>query len=316
MPLSLPETQAIAELADHLYNYLPGKAHPYARPPISFETISAQLGLGNSWPGGSKLPAITMLLERTLEYRRGRFCDFILAVVREGIKYRTKKGQPLTRDEIEMLNQLVLKVGFKIPELWDPSFLASLPSKPKTDSGENEPGLQPSPSAERLAELRQTFLNLEKMEPQKRGFAFERFLNELFAEFGLTPRGSFRLRGEQIDGSFEFESNTYLVEAKWQLAPIGQAELLVLHGKVAGKATWSRGLFVSVGGFSHDGLDAFSRGRPSNLIAMNGQDLYFILEGEMRLPEALRLKTRRAAETGRVMVSVYQLLAEGYGGKW
>ena len=315
MPLSLSEVQAVSELADHLYDYLPGKAHPYARPPISFETVSARLGLGNLWPGGSKLPAITMLLERTLEYQRGRFCDLIITVVREGIKYRTKKGQPLTRDDIETLNQLVLKVGFKIPELWDPSFLASLPPRPETHKGDQEAEPQPRPSTERQAELRQTFLNLEKMEPQKRGFSFERFLNELFAEFSLAPRGSFRLRGEQIDGSFEFESNTYLVEAKWQSTPIGQAELLVFHGKVAGKATWSRGLFISVGGFSGDGLAAFSRGRPSNLIAMNGQDLYFILEGEMPLPEALRLKTRHAAETGEVMISVYQLLAEGYGGK-
>lgn len=312
MPLSLSETQAIAKLADHLYDYLPGKAHPFARPPISFETISAQLGLGNFWPGGSKLPAITTLLERTLEYQRGRFCDFILTAVREGIKYRTKRGQPLTRDEIETLNQLVLKVGFKIPELWDPSFLTSLPSSPKTDKEEQGSEMQQGPSAERLSELQQAFLGLEELTPQQRGFAFERFLNELFAEFGLAPRGSFRLRGEQIDGSLEFENNTYLVEAKWQSTPIGQAELLVFHGKVAGKTTWSRGLFISVGGFSEDGLAAFSRGRPSNLIAINGQDLYFILKGEMTLPEALWLKTRRAAETGEIMVPIYQLMAEGY----
>ena len=314
MPISLSETQAVAELAEHLYTYLPGKAHPYARPAISFETISAQLGLGNFWPGGSKLPAITMLLERTLEHQRGRFCDLLLAVVREGLKYRMKRGQPVTRDDIETLNQLVSKVGFKIPELWDPTFLDSLPSGLRANKEEIEVHPQADPTAERLAELRQTVLNLEKLETQRRGYAFEVFLNELFAEFGLAPRGSFRLQGEQIDGSFEFESSTYLVEAKWQSKPVGQADLLVFHGKVAGKATWSRGLFVSVGGFSQDGLDAFSRGRSSNLIAMNGQDVYFILEGEMSLPEALRLKTRRAAETGEIMVSVYRLMVEGHRG--
>jgi hypothetical protein len=315
MSLSLAEVQAVSELADHLYDYLPGKAHPYARPPISFETISIQLGLGDFWPGGSKLPAITMLLEHTLEHRRGLFCDLIVAVVREGIKYRTKKGEPITRNDMENLNQLVLRVGFKIPELWEPSFLTSLPSQKGTDKEEPEATPRSGPSAERLLELRQTFLDLEKTEPQKRGFAFERFLNQLFAECDLAPRDSFRLRGEQIDGSFEFDGNTYLVEAKWQSTPVGQADLLVFHGKVAGKTTWSRGLFISFGGFSEDGLDAFSRGRPANLIGMNGQDLYFILEGEMSLSEALRIKTRRAAETGEIMVSVYHLLAEGYGGQ-
>jgi len=93
MPLSLTQTQIIAEIAEHLYSYLPGKAHPFARPPISFETVSAQLGLQDFWLGGSKLPAITTLLEYTLEYRPQRFCDLILKVVQEGIKYRRKRGK-------------------------------------------------------------------------------------------------------------------------------------------------------------------------------------------------------------------------------
>jgi len=313
MPLSLSETRAIAEVAAHLYDYLPGKAHPYARPPISFETVSAELGLRDFWPGGSKIPAITVLLERTLEHRRDRFCDLVLAVVREAIKYRTKKRQPLTREEIETLNQLILEVGFKIPELWDPKFLAGLPSRVKGDEEEQQPEKQRGPSPERLADLQQSLVGLEEVAPQKRGFAFERFLNELFGAFDLAPRGSFRLQGEQIDGSFELEGHTYLLEAKWQSQPVGQADLLVLRGKVEGKATWSRGLFISYSGFSQDGLAAFSRGRAPNLIAMDGQDLYFILEGAMTLPDALRLKTRRAAETGEIMVTVYQLLTEGYG---
>ena len=96
MSLSLSETQVIAELADHLYDYLPGKAHPYARPPISFETIAVQSGLGNFWPGGSKLPAITALLEHTLEHQRGRFCDLVVTVVREGIKYLSDEERTIS----------------------------------------------------------------------------------------------------------------------------------------------------------------------------------------------------------------------------
>ena len=215
---------------------------------------------------------------------------------------------------MQALNRLVLRVRFKIPELWDPDFLSSLPSRSKTDEREQETERQSCILAKRLTELQQRFLNLENMEPHRRGFAFESFLKELFGGFGLAPRTAFRVQGEQIDGSFEFEGHTYLVEGKWQSPPTGQAQLLVFHGKVAGKATWSRGLFISVGGFSRDGLEAFSRGRSSNMIAMNGQDLYFVLEGEMSLPDAIRLKTRRAAETGEIMVPVYKFLTEGHGG--
>ena len=56
---------------------------------------------------------------------------------------------------------------------------------------------------------------VEKLAPQQRGFAFESFLDTMFAVFRLSPRKSFRLVGEQIDGSFELNHNTYLVEAKW-----------------------------------------------------------------------------------------------------
>jgi hypothetical protein len=37
---------------------------------------------------------------------------------------------------------------------------------------------------------------------QPRGYAFEKFLKDLFDTFGLQAREAFRLRGEQIDGSF------------------------------------------------------------------------------------------------------------------
>lgn len=98
-----------------------------------------------------------------------------------------------------------------------------------------------------------------------------------------------------------------MVEAKWQNTPVGLSDLLVFRGKVEGKATWSRGIFISINGFTDEGLTAFSHGRPTNIIAINGQDIYFILEGKMRLDDVIRLKARRAAETGEILASVYDL---------
>jgi len=45
----------------------------------------------------------------------------------------------------------------------------------------------------------------------------------MFQSFGLAPRVDFRLVGEQIDGSFKLNGQTYLVEAKWHGRPIGFA---------------------------------------------------------------------------------------------
>jgi hypothetical protein len=97
-----------------------------------------------------------------------------------------------------------------------------------------------------------------RVNPQTRGLRFEGFLNELFAGFGLAPRGAFRIVGEQIDGSFRLQGHTYLVEVKWHGPQIGFADLMTFSGKVSGKAAWSRGLFVSNSGFTAEGLEAFS----------------------------------------------------------
>lgn len=136
---------------------------------------------------------------------------------------------------------------------------------------------------------------------------FEGFLNELFAAYELAPRNAFRLTGEQIDGSFRLDGQTYLVEAKWHGPQIGFADLMTFSGKVGGKASWSRGLFVSNSGFTNDGLEAFTRGRQTNLICADGLDLYEVLSGRVSLVDVLREKDRRAAETNRAFVAVRDL---------
>jgi len=146
-----------------------------------------------------------------------------------------------------------------------------------------------------------------RLAPNPRGFAFERFLDEMFAAFDLAPRRSFRLVGEQIDGSFHHASETYLVEAKWQDAQIGNRELQAFAGSVRTKATWTRGLYVSYSGFSGDGLEAFARGDATRIICLDGLELWDIIEKRLDLSAVLSLKTRRAAETGRAFVPVREL---------
>lgn len=166
---------------------------------------------------------------------------------------------------------------------------------------------EPAPSFDRkkVGELKQDLLAVAALEAHARGYAFERFLCGLFEIYGLAPHEPFRLRGEQIDGSFQFGNETYLVEAKWQGSPIGVADLHVFHGKIEQKAAWTRGLFVSNSGFSEDGLAAFGRGR--RVVCMDGFDLYETLEREIPLGQVLERKVRRAAETGSPFVRVRDL---------
>lgn len=139
-------------------------------------------------------------------------------------------------------------------------------------------------------------IEASNLQPQQRGYAFERFLKDLFDAYGLSGRASFRLVGEQIDGSFVMHNETYLLEAKWQNSPIGAAELHTFEGKLGEKAKWSRGLFISISGFSEDGLAAFGRGK--SVVCVDGCDLSEVLNRKLSVVDVLSAKVRRAAETG------------------
>jgi len=148
-------------------------------------------------------------------------------------------------------------------------------------------------------------IQVSSLPPQKRGYDFEAFLNELFNAYGLAGRASFRLTGEQIDGSFVMHNETYLLEAKWQNTQTGAAELHTFEGKLGQKASWSRGLFVSNSGFTPVGLQAFGKGK--RLICMDGFDLSEMLRLKLSFIDVMNEKVRRAAETGFPFVPVRDL---------
>ncbi|MBG6148113.1 hypothetical protein IWQ51_006269 [Labrenzia sp. EL_142] len=159
--------------------------------------------------------------------------------------------------------------------------------------------------SQKIAKAKSDLFHVSSLAPQPRGYAYEAFLKVLFDASGLAAQEPFRLRGEQIDGSFQFGGDVYLLEAKWQGRPIGVAALHTFQGKIEQKAAWTRGLFVSNSGFSDDGLAAFGRGK--RVICVDGLDLYEMLDREIPLTQVLERKVRRAAETGSPFCRVRDL---------
>jgi hypothetical protein len=191
MALTLIQAQAISDLENHLYNFLPGS---------HFENIAGSLGLSQYWQSGaSKGPNISNLLKNTYDFQNGKFCSLIVKIVEDSIAYGNRKGNPLQRGAVEYLNQLILKLNFKIPDLWNTEFLATLYSEKTEDPVKEQDDKNHYDN----------FMKLLNMDPQTRGFAFEKFLYECFKDHNMNPRGSFRITGEQIDGSFEFKDEIY-----------------------------------------------------------------------------------------------------------
>lgn len=189
-------------------------------------------------------------------------------------------------------NLLVKLGGSALPA--DPN---AVPSPPPPPTG---------PSEGVLAALEHDFLAMREMDeaPQQRGYAFERFLKRWCDVWGLAANAAFSTVGEQIDGSFQHDSNTYLVEAKWHLRPVGAGMLHSFQGKLLERPDWTRGLYVSNGGFSDVSSAAFTARR---MIMMDGADIYHALNRRLDLGEVIRRKVRHHSERRQPFARVTDL---------
>lgn len=314
MALSLKHSKALGDLAQILYEFLPGSGHPTWTGHVSFRTVAKKVGVEDFWQAGSKLPMITALLEKTFEHRRGKFEPLVVEVVRCGLAYRQKNNKPVTTSELDAINQAVLELGFKFPALWDPAFRKSLRNSSVSQPTQEKPSEQADRDEKRreaerakrqneLDSLKQEFLALGSLgDRQQAGLQFEKLLNRLFALHGLSPRQPFRLIGEQIDGSFELDHEVYLLEARWRKVASSPADLYVFREKIEGKSKYTRGVFISIHGVSPDAPDAITRGKQPNFFVVDGYDVMMLLEDNIELSAFLRRRQRLLAEEGRVCV--------------
>lgn len=159
-----------------------------------------------------------------------------------------------------------------------------------------------------LARLKEEFLLLAAQgDRNAAGLALEKLLNELFDLFGLQPRQPFRVIGEQIDGSFELDGQVYLLESKWEKNALPEADLLIFRGKIEGKSTFTRGVFIALNDISPPARDAITRGKAPSFFIVNGHDLIMILSEVMSLTDFLRKRVRLLAEEGCVCVPFFDL---------
>ena len=145
---------------------------------------------------------------------------------------------------------------------------------------------------------------------QARGYAFERFLKTWFDAWGLEARRSFKLVGEQIDGSFLHHGSVYLIEAKWRNAQTNASSLRAFQEMVGDEFEGSRGLFISYSGFTAEGLQAFTARR---VVMMDGRDVDEALRRRISLEEdVVAAKLQIAVEERRPFVHVRELFLERF----
>lgn len=160
----------------------------------------------------------------------------------------------------------------------------------------------------KLSELNSAYRKLTQSEDyQNRGFSLEKIMKDLFSIYELDPKASFKIQGEQIDGAFCFEHTDYIFECKWHKAAVTAGDLDIFAAKINRKLENTLGVFLSINGFSPDGLSAHSHSKP-NMLLMDGIDLAYVLENRISLKVLLRKKRQHAAQTGEIYLSVLKIL--------
>lgn len=161
--------------------------------------------------------------------------------------------------------------------------------------------------ADELSALRDRYVTMHSStDPHKRGKEFEVLLTDLFLLFDMEPRLSYILAHEQIDGSLSFDTDDYIVEARWRQESTGREHLDVFKAKVERKGRNALGIFFSVNGFSSDALTQY--GSSSPFVVFSGDDLFIVLDSRVRLDDLLRAKKRHVNETGDCNLSARSIV--------
>lgn len=165
-----------------------------------------------------------------------------------------------------------------------------------------------------IIELKDIFINLfsgkdkdgKEINSQRRGYLFEEFLRKLFINAGIEVTEPFKIVGEQIDGSFKYDGEHYIFEAKWHDSWSASNSLYQFAAKVQGKMH-GRGVFISINGFSPGSVQALTTGKAIQTILVDGGDLVPITEGMYTLKEMLDNKIKAAQTMGRIYVDAISL---------
>jgi hypothetical protein len=236
----------------------------------------------------SKAKLLRRIMADESNYQVGRLLLELLRYRKEHIPFSNSEEKTSFNKSLEIAYRLVGRVGMTVKH-------------PSKQTQEHDRKFDFSQSISRLNEM--FVIN----NPQRRGYAFEKFLFWLFEENDLSPRSSFKIVGEQIDGSFEYANEIYLLEAKWTQDETSKSDLVIFNEKVSSKSGFTRGVYVSYAGYANNAINTFNNGRVVRIVLISVQELVISFERGLVFTELLRRKIRALAEEGVCFKSVMEI---------
>ena len=135
---------------------------------------------------------------------------------------------------------------------------------------------------------------------QQKGYAFEKFLHNLFYALSLYPHASYKTDTDQIDGSFSLDDNTILLEAKYRVSPPSKDDLILFANKIANKSLFARGLFICLARIPESIIAYFKNEKGKRIVVMTVEELSMILYDKQDVVKIIRNKFRCLDETGLI----------------
>lgn len=156
--------------------------------------------------------------------------------------------------------------------------------------------------------LKVTLLAIEKISStQAKGYAFEKYLTNLFHAFNLDPHASYRTEYDQIDGSFVLDGNTVLIEAKYRANAIPKDDLILFSNKIVSKSPFSKGLFVTYSSVDTKAIEYFT-GKSARIVILTVEELFLLCQNKLSLLKVLQAKFRALDEHGVIYRHIMNLM--------
>lgn len=162
----------------------------------------------------------------------------------------------------------------------------------------------------RLRELQRTYRalrDLPRAAAQRRGQQFNDLIAEVLRAFGLDAKANVRgLRGrDEIDVVFTEGGADYILEAKWERTGINADPVEKLSGRLDDRPAGTRGILLSMSGYTKHGLEAFER---RGVVGLRREHFEAVLAGLLSPQDLLqRIQTAQAAR-GRHLVPLTDVL--------
>lgn len=150
---------------------------------------------------------------------------------------------------------------------------------------------------------------LEAMTPQARGQQFNELVAELLRCWGLERvQANVRSVGE-IDVTFAMDGTRFLLEAKWEQAPVSFDPIAKLSRRITQRLAGTRGVCLSMSGYTADALSDMLRGQQPDMLLLDRAHVEAMLSGLLSPHDLFNELLDRASYRGEVSVPLTELLA-------